>query len=353
MIALAKMFIMIKIIWWLIGLNTIGLLIFIGAYFVLSNGRHVDYQEKGWTFILAVLGLVVILLAAIPLRYSQSTGALIFASFFAALPLAIFAGLFINKKWDALKKQKTFAETYYHDKTQRSIAAAIENNDTTLLKELIKGKDLNISGPKAWEHEDGLTYLQFVMKLRSNPLSFQFNEAANIAAIKILLANGAAPTPALSAGVRYLSPNGVLLLLHAGADPNVRGFTSPAPLLFELISQDKEQNDMAILLIQNGADVNAIKEKTYTPVMYAAYRAGSSKYWKDVWRLVRYLLEDAHADDTYTAANGVSLRTIIKNIEQEAKENNIIMPPDFDAVVAWLHQRKKSSEPIAKLKPSV
>ncbi|MEO6637527.1 MAG: hypothetical protein ABIN25_04580, partial [Ginsengibacter sp.] len=100
---------MIKIIWALIGLNTIALLIFIGAYFVFSNGRNVDYQEKGWTFILSAVGLVIILLAAIPLRFSQSMGTMIFSGLFAFLPLAIFAGVFINKKIDGLKKQKTFA----------------------------------------------------------------------------------------------------------------------------------------------------------------------------------------------------------------------------------------------------
>lgn len=335
---------MIKIIWGLVGLNSIALIIFIGAYFVLNNGKQVDYQEKGWTIILAGLGLVIILLAALPIRYSQSTATMIFSGFFAILPLAIFAGVFINKKMDGLKKEKTFAETYYQDKTQRSIAAAIENNDTTLLKELIKGQDLNKKGPKLWEDEDGLTYLQFVVKIRSNPLSFPFNEEANMAAIKILLANGAAPTPALSQGVKYLSPNGVMLLLNAGADPNVREFTNPAPLLFEVIGDNKIKSDIAILLIQKGADVNAIKDSTYTPVMYAAYRAGTSEYWKDTWRLVRYLLEEAHADDTYTAKHGVSLATIIKKTQQEATEKNIAMAPDFNAVVAWLQQRKPQQQ---------
>ena len=266
---------MIKIIWVLVGLNSLALTIFIGAYFVLNNGKQVDYQEKGWTFILAAAGLVVILLAAIPIRYSQSTGTLIFSCFFAMLPLAIFIGIFINRKLDGLKKQKTFAETYYDDKTQRSIAAAIEKGDTVMLKELIKGQDLNVRGPKLWEDEDGVTFLQFAIKIRSNPLSFPFNEERSIATIKILLANGASPTPALSEGVKYLPATGVLLLLNAGADPNVRGFTNPAPLLFELIGQDKKQNDMAILLVQHGADVNALKENTFTPVIYAAYRAGT------------------------------------------------------------------------------
>lgn len=97
---------MVKIIWFLIAINSIALIIFIGAYFVLNDGRQVDYQEKGWTFILTALCLLVILLAAIPLRYSISTGALIFSGLFAILPLAVVIGIFISKKVNALKRKK-------------------------------------------------------------------------------------------------------------------------------------------------------------------------------------------------------------------------------------------------------
>lgn len=80
---------MVKIIWTLIGLNTLALLIFIGAYFIMNHGRHVSYEEKGWTIILSLAGLLLILLAAIPLRFSQSTGTLIFSGIFAVFPLVI------------------------------------------------------------------------------------------------------------------------------------------------------------------------------------------------------------------------------------------------------------------------
>ncbi|MEO6546638.1 MAG: hypothetical protein ABIN94_01510 [Ferruginibacter sp.] len=337
---------MTKIIWALIGINTIGLLIFIGAYFVMNNGKHVDYQEKGWTFILAAVGLITILLAAIPLRFMHSTGSIIFAGIFAALPLAIASGIFINNRAERLKQQRSFAETYYKDKTQRSIAAAIETNDTTKLKELIKGQDLNIKGTRVWD-EDGLNYLQFAIRLRSNTISFPFDEDANTAAIKILIANGAATTPALAEAAQYLSPEKFLLLLEAGADPNVRGLTEPDPLLFEVIGSDKRQNDIAIMLIKKGAAVN-IKKGIYTLVMHVAYRAGTSEACHDAWRIVRVLLEDAHADYTYTSKEGISLNSIIKKISQEATEKNITMSPDFHEVVTWLQKRNISTTPLTK-----
>ena len=80
---------MVKIIWALIGLNTLALLIFVGAYLVLNNGKHVSYEEKGWTVVLSIAGLVLILLAAVPLRFSQSAGVQVFSAIFALLPLLL------------------------------------------------------------------------------------------------------------------------------------------------------------------------------------------------------------------------------------------------------------------------
>ena len=340
---------MIKILWILIAINTIALLIFIGAYVIMNYGKHVDYQEKGWTFILAGVGLIVILLAAIPLRYSHSTFSIIFSGLFAVLPLAIVAGIFISKKITELKHKQTFAETYYTNKTQRSIAAAIESNDTSLLKQLIKGQDLNIQGKKV-QGVEGLNYLQFAIRVRSNPLSFPFNDEANTAAIRILIENGAATTPALAEAARYLPPQKLLLLLNAGANPNCSGNISNEPILFQAIgSNDKKQNVIAILLIQKGADINAKNYDDYTPVMYAAYRAGTSGNWSDTWRLVRYMLEDAHADYNYISKDGSSLTSMIQKIKKEAADKNIIMPEDFNTVVKWLKEHHIETATLSQL----
>jgi hypothetical protein len=260
---------MIKIIWGLIGLNIAGLIFFVAAYFVINSGKNVSYEEKGWTIILSGIGLLVILLAAVPLRYSQSTFTLVLCGLFAALPLLITAGIIINRKLSSIVKKPDFAATYYKDKTQRSIAAAIEKNDTVLLKQLIKGQDLNIQGIRVWDW-DGLNYLQFAIRLRSNTTFFPIDDAANRAAIHILTQNGCATTPALSEAVKYLPPEEVALLLNAGADPNTRGFVNPNPLLFEVIGSSKTANDMAILLLQKGADVNKIHENGFSPVMFAS-----------------------------------------------------------------------------------
>ena len=333
-----------KIIWGLIGINIIGLFVFIAAYFILNSGKNVDSMESGWTFILAALGLLVILLAALPLRYSHSTFGLIFSGFFAAMPLAIAAGIFINNRLSSVVKKPDLAATYYKDKTQLRIASAIENGDTVMLKELIKGQDLNIQGIRVWD-SDGLNYLQFAIRLRSGAKNFPIEDKANLAAIHILTESGSATTPALGEAVRCLPPEEITLLLDAGADPNRKGFVNPNPLLFEVIDGNKEKADMVILLLQKGADVNVKHENGFTPVMYAAFTAGTTARWSDMWRLVLYMLEDTKCDYRYAKENGMDLKNVIEQIRSEAAKKNIKMTPGFYAVVDWLKKHNIDTTP--------
>jgi hypothetical protein len=336
----------IKIICILTGINTAALLIFIAWYLDSASGRNVDYIEKGWTVFLIIVSAVVILLGIIPSRISHSTFSRYFSLFFAALPSIIALCIVVSKNFPSFKKKETMAELYYKDKTQRSIAAAIEQSDTTLLRELIKGQDLNIQGNRVWD-ADGLNYLQFTIRLRSNPLSFPFNEKVNTAAIRLLIEQGSATTPALAEAAWYLPPETLRLLLDAGADPNTRGFTSPDALLFDAIGPEKQKNAIAIMLLQKGADKNAkaSRNREMTPVMYAANNAQTSPHWNNIWRLVRYLLEEAKCDYTYTTWDGFNLQTIIRKIRKDAADQHITMPPDFLAVVAWLKQHNIDTEP--------
>ena len=335
---------MIKIIHGLIGFNILALVIFIGAYFLLTSGKKVSYEEKGWTVILSVVCLILILLAAIPLRFSQSTFTLVFSMFFAALPLIIAIGIWINKKLPSFKKKETLATTYYKEKKQQSIATAIENNDTVLLKQLIKGQDLNIQGIRVWDW-DGLNYLQFAIRLRSNTTFFPIDDAANKAAIHILIENGCATTRALAEAVKYLPPEEIALLLDAGADPNTRGFVNPNPLLFQVINDSQKQNDIAILLLQRGADVNIKHENGFTPVMFAAFTAGTAALWSNLWDLVFYMLETSKCDYRYKNKNEMDLQNVIKKIRSDAAAEKIVMPATFNSVVDWLNQHDINTAP--------
>ncbi|MBL0741003.1 hypothetical protein [Chryseolinea lacunae] len=333
-----------KLVWILAGLNTLALLIFTISFLGSTSGRNVDSMEKGWMTILIVLGVVVILLGVLPIRFSQSTFSVSVSVFFSALPLVVGVWVLLANKLPSLKKEKTMAELYYDDKTQQSIAAAIEQNDTVRLRELIKGQDLNIQGNRVWDW-DGLNYLQFAIRLRGNT-NFPVNEAANLAAIRILIEAGSATTPALSEGMKRLPPEAVLQLLKAGADPNTRGFVNPGPLVFETVGASKEEIDMTFLLVRNGADVNRKNDSDQTLLMVAALNAGTSARWNDTWRLVRYLLEEAHADYTHTLADGRNFGSIIRTIRTNAATENVTMSPDFDAVVQWLDKHQVDTTPL-------
>lgn len=335
---------MVTLIWILIGINTAALAVFIGAYFVINSGKNVDRMESSWTMFLVVLGLLIILLAAIPLRISQSTGSLIFSGVFAALPLVVALTVFVVKKWPA-KKQKSFAKTYYKEPKQIAIAEAIENNDTILLQKLVVGADLNIQGIRVWDWP-GLNYLQFAIRLRSNPTFFPYNEHANNSAIRILLKNHCAASPALAEGVRYLSAEMVGELIAAGADPNSAGMNGGDPLLFEAIGSSRQQNDIAIVLVKGGAQVNVKDGYERTPLMAAAMSAGTSLQWKDTWRFILYLLKNAKADYLYTAPDGANFPAIIRKIRTDAAEKQVTMPGEFNAVVAWLELQQVDTRPV-------
>jgi hypothetical protein len=340
---------MIKIIWVLIGINSLALIVVFLWYLTANQGKRVDTMESGWMTILFLAGIAVILLAALPLWFGHSKFSVIVAGFFSALPLTIVSGIYISNKMPSFKKKKTSAEYYYKDKTQRAIATAIENNDVPLLRNLIVGQDLNIPGEKI-EGWDGLNYLHFAINLRSNPQIPLFNDGINKSIIRILIENNSETTSALEDAVNYLPAKMVDLMLDSGADPNVYSKITGDRLLFKAMGTKKEENDIALLLIKHGADVNAKAYGNYgmTPVMYAANNAKTSENWKDVWRVVRYMLEVAHCDYLHVTKDGFSFQGIMRTIRQQAIEKEVTMCPDFDTVVAWLKKNGVDTEPGGK-----
>jgi len=334
----------IKIIWTPIAVNSVALVCFIIAFLFYAESRTIDSIERGWMGILVLTGLAIILLAAIPLYYSKSSFTVFITGFFAILPLFILITFKLNQFLPTLRKKDTFATTYYKDKTQRKIASAIETGDKTLLLELIKGQNLNIQGNRVWDW-DGLNYLQFAIRVRGNPIDFPYDETVSDTIIRILIENGSNTTSALAEATQHLSIDMLTLFLDKGANPNIRGFTHLNPLIFELIGSDKKKNDVAILLLQRGADKDSKGDYGFTPVMYAAYNAGINIKWSDCWRLVLYMLKDAKCDYRYTTKNGMNLQNVIAKIRADAAEKNVGLTPGFYAVVDWLKQHKIDTAP--------
>lgn len=320
-----------KILWAVIGLNLAALVVVAVAFLIGTAGRNVSSMESGWMVVLFIAAAAVIALAALPLYFGKSTFSLVISGVFALLPLAILLGFVISNYASRFSRKQTEAEFYFKDKSQRAVAEAIATGDLALVKQLIQDKDINIPGtPDAGG--DRLNFLQFAIRLRSNPAP-TFQPEANAAIIRMLIAEGSDPTSALPEGIRRLPLDMIALLLDAGADPNTHGFVHADPLLFEAIGPGKSENDIAILLIQKGADVNPINAEGNTPLMFAANNAGTSARWADIWRLARYMIEEAHADYTYKRPDGISFPVILNGIRQKAIEENVTMPADFDALM--------------------
>jgi len=88
----------VKVIWVLISLNVVVLLASM-VFFLLWNEKVKGVQEKTGLEILAMLGLLLILLSAIPLWLSSSNLILIWSGCLAILPMLICFGLWINNVW--------------------------------------------------------------------------------------------------------------------------------------------------------------------------------------------------------------------------------------------------------------
>lgn len=184
---------MIKILWIFVGLHSTALLVFIRALFMLTVGKNFKRMENGWTSILLGLGLLVLLLAVLPLHFGNSTFSQIFGVLFAVLLSHIVLAVLLSRTFSSFKKQKSFAQTFDREETQIAISLAIEKNDSTLFRQVIDIYNLTFQGVMFWEWN----YLQSAVRLLSNPTSFAVNYVANLAFIHILLKNGcdATPTP--------------------------------------------------------------------------------------------------------------------------------------------------------------
>lgn len=330
---------MLKLIWAFTALNIIALIIFVAAFLLSTPGRKVDTMESGWTLIIALAALIVILLALVPLRFSTSTFTLVVCLFFAVLPAAIAGCIYVSGKLEERKGRESMAEYYFGRSSQLEMAIAIEQNDTGKVRKLLPASSVTQQGKQIGD-EPGLNLLQFALRVRGNPMLFPLHDAESHEIICLLIDAGSPLNPALREATTCLSPAMIEVMLDSGADPDYLSNPDQDPLLFRLATTSEQDIEIALLLVKHGADVKAVNHYGQTLLMFAATNAGNSLTWKPVWRLVRYLLENTAIDYLYHRPDGSSFISIMEKINRDAIEAKTVMPEDFLAVSDWISKHK-------------
>ena len=150
-----------------------------------------------------------------------------------------------------------------------ALALAIKTNNINFVKELISnGADMNIT---CTENQPPLS---FALLSAKNGVSLSMIEllASNGADVNEVLdfGDGAVTTP-LNISVSMERPDIASILLHYGADPNVRDYNGRTALVFAVLIGDEMMN----VLLENGADPNIPDNDGRTPLMLSAVDGGS------------------------------------------------------------------------------
>lgn len=96
------------------------------------------------------------------------------------------------------------------------------------------------------------------------------------------------------------SPKMAKKLLDAGANPNVvDNYLHSTPLIYALETNHEERFELALLLIEKGADINHVDDNKRTAINASVevLDTDSAKAKEDSMTLLRYLLENCDLDD--------------------------------------------------------
>ncbi|RRB04429.1 ankyrin repeat domain-containing protein [Larkinella rosea] len=285
-------------------------------------------MELGFAVLGAFLLASLIVLNIIPYKASKITALVILSLPFA---ISLIGGI---RHFLALQKQRRDAVAaengsfYFEDKERQRMAAAIAAGDVAQLKALLQKPQplLNESGYQS------TTLLSFAATRTFD----NDNPEPILACMELLVQHGATvqgPDSAY-APVHFMTcPAGSAALLawflQKGADPNVRP-ADASPILFEVMKYGDEQREKVQLLLDHGADPNALAASNgyhvgalYSPLLFAAHQ--------ELWDVCQLLLERG-ADPSYQVPEEVELIRIMKqtsyyagNTESQGENLAIIM----------------------------
>ncbi|QHT68251.1 hypothetical protein GXP67_17185 [Rhodocytophaga rosea] len=282
---------MVKIIWTLIGINTLLFLAALWQAVTKTSDPAGNAMASAFTSIIGIGLFISICLMMI----SRHPLVLVVAGLLSCGPILIGVSL-ISSLIDGFKPAKPQepipAQAYFSSENQIALAKAISSGDTVLIRDMVtKGADVNAI------EQGNATPLQFALyQIQIN----DFNEATIRESIRTLIALGANPDSGLAEAVKIVSAETIRVFLENGADPNLADEFGD-PLLFGAGAYGKP--GVLHAFVENGAHINVFNNDGWTPLMRLAYYGN--------WDSMIYLLEKG-ADYKHIGPDGKSVESLLK-----------------------------------------
>jgi ankyrin repeat protein len=307
---------LIKIIWTLIGLNTLLLLYMLWEAMAKNSDPAGNGMANAFTTLIGV-GLFISLCL---MMISRNPAVLVLSGLFSCGPILIgisYVGSWVDKFTPATLPEPPPAEAYFSSEKQIALAKAIVRGDTALIRTLVsEGASLN------GMEQGSTTPLQFAL-FQINPS----NEATIRESIRTLIALGADPNPNLAETVKFASAEVTKVFLEGGADPNQTDEFSD-PLFFTVLAYGKQEVVQAF--VEKGANIHIFTTEGWSPLMHLANYGN--------WPPMLYLLEIG-ADYKHSSPDGKSLESLLKEYYARNGSKRDTLPEGYVVVCQWLKKQ--------------
>ena len=266
-------------------------------------------METAFAFLGAFLLAALVVLTILPYRFSKITALVI-------LTMPVTLGLMNSvRHYFELQKQRKDAvdaengSYYFPDTDRQQLAAAIAACDVNQLKTLLQK-------PQPLINEFGGESTTTLLSFAATKTFDTENPQPVMACIELLVEHGATiqGPDTLHSPIHFSTcQNGPAVLLEwflkKGADPNAKPYDF-SPILFEVMKYGRERPEKVKLLLDYGADPNAIAASNgynvgalYSPLLFAAHQ--------ELWDVCQLLLEHG-ADPSYRVPEEEELIRIMK-----------------------------------------
>lgn len=319
---------MIKIItiinWIVIG----GLALLIGAetLFPTKGGDAAGRGIGQAIYYLAIIAFIVLLiLNLLPFNWAKYTafGLILLPVVFIKLG-PLYGGIkkWVNRVPDGYNQDGT---PWFKDKAKQDLALAIYNGNINKVKNMLQG-----ASPALFEKEGPEGDILDFAIAETSYTSYKPEEKTEC--VRLLFEAGARLTSDTTENSMLMAPATTgrsklaQLLLQHGADPNARDIYYHKPVLFEAMNSYRECKETVQVLLDAGADPNAVWKDGDVTVSALIYAALSAR-----WIVCTQLIEKG-ADTGYKASDGSTLKSIVEAVPESYNGDGYSTRADFEKV---------------------